>query len=170
MEEDTIVDIREVDEKTKELLVGQSGIKIWTRNWRDKILENKKIVIVSLIVAIIFAGTFTMAVTKTMKIQDQQKTIEALQTDNTQLGLDVKSAEGRANTAEDKVFLCQTSLETAWKAWDRRNQVILDILSNIFSGDTSIVENDNTLAALDFVNAKDCNPGMDPNLIFKSSS
>ena len=151
-----------------EVLVDQSGIKMWQpKTWRDWVTEHKKTCIAFGVLSILFLGTFVTSLNLVLSNEKLEKSYTTLKSSNRQLTTDVSDAEDAQRSAESKTYDCQVALKTAWGAWDRRNGVMIKMLENLFSSDTSIVTDDNTTAAIEFRSAVDtCNPGMDPNEIF----
>lgn len=142
-----------------ETIVDKSGLRMW--HGYDKHLRWGKWVAWALI-AIIILTLLVVNIQYRSKVKTKTKQIMALRKDN-------KSIQKDLNSANDLVSTCQYDVELAWKAYNRRNQVIGNSLSNVFSGDTSGITADNTQGAYDFLTTKDCNPNMDNNEIFTSN-
>lgn len=151
-----------------EVLVDNSGVRMWQpKTWRDWVLANKKKTIAFAIVLILLLGTFATSVSLVQSNDKLEKSNTALETKNRELASDVRVAEADLADAKVKIYDCQQSVETAWRAWDRRNQVMVSVLSNLFTSNTTDIEGDNTTAGAEFILAQiDCAPGMDADSIF----
>ena len=173
METTPIIDLTDPDTEKTETLVEKSGVRLWLqpKTWRNKIVDNKLVVILIAMLVVIFIASSIVFYTKTNKINEQKKAIAELKTTNSDLEIEKQDAVDAKNIAEDKVYTCQAAVETAWTAWDRRNALVGKIFDNLFGGDvTGIIEEDNTLMALDFLNTENCNPYMDKDKIFQSAN
>lgn len=157
-----------MEELDKEILVDKSGVKMWldAKSYRDKIKNNKIEFIIFLVLILIITSL-------SIGIVSKQSTNSSLVEKNTELTRNNKvlksstdAAEQEAAYSDRKLTDCKLALDSAWRAWDRRNQLIITILNNIFGGKSEAVEEDNKLAGQDFALAQECDPSLDANDIF----
>lgn len=158
------------DPQAVENLVDKSGVRMWQpKTWRDFIVEHRKISIA--VAALILFSILMLIAAISFAIQNSslqtQKT--ELTKENDRIEAARKEALAELDDKNNQIYVCQESLKTAWKAWNRRNQVFIDTINEIFTTDAQQITDDNTLAALDFLNTQDCNPTMDENDIFTST-
>jgi hypothetical protein len=158
-EETTIIEIPEPEIDIREEAVEQSGIKVWQPiTWREKAKENWRNLLVLTIATII---SLVLAVCLILTVQAKGRTEDTLKATQTKLRASQKQADNLQvdlNSANSKISLCQDRLTTAWSAWERRNNVFVSVLGNIFSDNTSAIDQDNTQAGLDILNGRDCDP------------
>lgn len=168
-EDKPFVFISDTEPKEKEKIVEDSGIKMWLspKSWREKIVDNKKISAVTIVTALLIIALTTISVIQSVTINNKDKKIVVLNAKVVRAEREAEEARSAQADAESQVSVCQESLKVAWKAWNRRNDVMVRMLSNLFSGDTSGVKDDNDTAAIEFRVARDtCDPYMDANEIF----
>ena len=168
-EETTIIELPEPDLEVQEKLVEQSGIRMWLTpaTWREHILANKKLFATIAILVFLVVVLSAVTIAQTLTVQDKQDQIVALDKEVRRAETNLKEAEADLLESQEKVYACQQSLETAWKAWDRRNQLMVSVLSNLFTSNSTDIEGDNTTAGAEFLLAQmDCSPGMDSSEIF----
>lgn len=87
--------------------------------------------------------------------------IDHLKKQNRELHQKLTRIQVRADAAETKVTNCEADLNIAWQATKRRNDLLTDVLGNLFSGDNSSrILADNSQLYDDFESTTDCTGGM----------
>lgn len=171
-EEKPYVFISDTDEKLAEELVEKSGIKIWLqpKTWRQKIVDNKKTAIAIALTVVLILGLVTTITAQALTIKDKNVEIADTKHKLKMSESDLADAISAKDEAESDLAICQDTTETAWKAWNRRNDLVVSVFSNLFGvTNSSAIDNDNTLAASEFLIARTtCNRNMDASEIFSN--
>lgn len=166
MDDKPIVELPEVENKQQ--IIDSSGVKIWRNGWRERIKEHKKFVVIVTILSILLWGSLFASTSYVLENSRLEKRLVESETQRRRAESRYSDAQDNYNSSQARVAACTQAVETAWKAWARRNDVIVDFLDNIFASNTEAIELDNTQAALDFLDAERCAPYLDADEIFGS--
>lgn len=159
MDDEPIIPIPEPDPEIKDKLVEQSCISIWEpKQLKDRIKEHRKGFAVSVTVAAVIVILFILAASLYSQRNTAEDKLAASQKKVSRLTEENRSLQSDLNDANTHIQVCQTAVTTAWDAWERRNEMFVAVLSNIFNSNTGDIEYDNSLAALDIMNGRDCDP------------